>query len=148
MSWNYDATLIQSSELMKIRFLVQDTDESDPLVQDEEIEFTLSLVGSSNIYEAAHNLCHQIALKLGRELDNKGDVAWSSQEKYDHYKELGTKYKELATTQGGSIQLFAGGISESDKETYRSDDDIVQPFFRRNTHRFPGGNDYINEENC
>lgn len=145
MSWTYDTSLLPTSALMQVRFLVQDTDDNDRLVEDEEISFVLSQTGN-DIYRAAYNLCNAIALKLGRELDVKGEIGFSSREKYEHYKELAMELKELSTTQGGAIEIFAGGISESEKDNYRADTDLTQPFFTRELHHYPGTNKLTNED--
>lgn len=139
MSWTYDASLLSTSALMQVRFFVQDTDANDTLVQDEEINFILSQT-NNDVYKAAYNVCNAIALKLGRELDIKGEVSFSSKEKYEHYKTLAKELKDLSATQGsGMLNLFAGGISQSEKDAYRDDTDLVQPFFRRDLHRFSNG---------
>lgn len=39
MSWTYDPTILQDSPKDQIRLLIGDTLESDPLLQDEEIQF-------------------------------------------------------------------------------------------------------------
>lgn len=48
MSWSYDPTQLKDSPLMQVRLMLGDTDENDPLMQDEEIEFYIEESGSVN----------------------------------------------------------------------------------------------------
>lgn len=47
MSWSYDPTQLQDSPLMQVRLMLGDTDEDDPLMQDEEIQFYIDASGSA-----------------------------------------------------------------------------------------------------
>lgn len=42
MSWSYDPTVLATSEVMQVRFILGDTVAAAPLLQDEEIEFALA----------------------------------------------------------------------------------------------------------
>lgn len=42
MSWSYDPTKLKDSPIDQIRLLIGDTDEGDPLLQDEEIQFYIN----------------------------------------------------------------------------------------------------------
>lgn len=48
MSWTYDPTQLNESPLMQIRLILGDTDESDPLMQNEEIQFYIDSLGDVN----------------------------------------------------------------------------------------------------
>lgn len=111
-----------------VRFLIRDIDDSNPLITDEEITFALS--EESNIYLAAS----MIAVSLGAKFAGKADKAVGDLK--ITYKSSADAYKQLADTlrvRGNrtSALPFAGGISQSQKETVRLDSDRVAPSFRR-----------------
>jgi hypothetical protein len=62
MGWTYSGNP-QSSTKDAIRFMVGDTVEASPLLQDEEIYFALGEV-SNNIYRAASNVCYNLAAQF------------------------------------------------------------------------------------
>jgi hypothetical protein len=71
-TWTYDADFTTVKD--QIRFLIGDTDESDPLLEDSEIEFMSSM--SSSVHIAAAKACRAIAVKLGRQVDYSiGDLS-------------------------------------------------------------------------
>lgn len=76
MTWTYVDP--NTSDRDKIRFLIGDTDSSDPLLSDEEIAFTLSEAGGS-VYQAGHDSCYAIAAKFSRMAASKsvGDLSIS-----------------------------------------------------------------------
>jgi hypothetical protein len=59
MTWTYSGNP-QSSTKDTVRYLIGDTVEASPMLQDEEIYFALSEVGN-NIYRAASNSCYNLA---------------------------------------------------------------------------------------
>ena len=77
MSWTY--TDPNTSDRDKIRFLIGDTDSTDPLLSDEEIAFTLTEAGGS-VYQAGHDSCYAIAAKFSRmKVDENGFKTLSMQ---------------------------------------------------------------------
>lgn len=48
MSWTYDPTQLKDSPLMQVRLVLGDTDEDDPLMENEEIQFYLDEAGDVN----------------------------------------------------------------------------------------------------
>jgi len=62
MSWTYSANPT-SSPKDAVRFLIGDTDDTNPLVEDEEIYFNLGEVNDS-IYRAASNTCYNLAAQF------------------------------------------------------------------------------------
>lgn len=134
MTWTYTPDFTVSRD--KVRFLIQDTDTNDRLVTDEEIAFILT--ESSNIYRAASKLCRSIALSLGRKLTLIDPaMRLDRNEQYTHYMELAKEYGDQALSSGG-VALFAGGISEADKDVREDDTDRVPPAFATKTNRAPG----------
>lgn len=61
MSWTYSADPTSSAK-DAVRFLIGDTDETNQLVEDEEIYFNLLEV-DQNIYRAASNTCYNLAAR-------------------------------------------------------------------------------------
>lgn len=59
MTWTYTADPTSSTK-DAVRFLIGDTDETNPVVQDEEIYFNLGEV-NGEIYRAASNTCYNLA---------------------------------------------------------------------------------------
>ena len=81
MAWSYDSNLSANKD--KVRFLVQDTDTNDQLIQNEEINFALSETG--NLYRAAAMVARSIALQLGRQLTLfrvPKELAWDAHEQW------------------------------------------------------------------
>ena len=62
MGWTYSGNP-SSSTKDAVRFMIGDTVEATPLVQDEEIYFSLAEV-SQSIYRAASNVCYNLAAQF------------------------------------------------------------------------------------
>lgn len=95
MSWSYDDP--SSSSTDAVRFLIGDTDESDPLLSDEEIEYALSTAGGS-VYQAAHDACYAIASKMSRMATSKsvGDLSLSYANRAQAFRDQAERLLELA----------------------------------------------------
>lgn len=127
-TWSYDPTQLTTA-LNKVRFLIGDTVEGDPLIaSDAEISFCLSEQGN-NIYRAAAFACRRAAVQLIREFNLEGNPSTVyRQQQYKALMETAAQLDRDALTQG-SAGVFAGGISESDVTTRRADPDRVVPAF-------------------
>ena len=66
MTWTYGGNP-QNSDLDRLRFLCGDTQQADPLITDEELNFLLGRAGSPEA--AAPEAAQAIMLKLSREVD-------------------------------------------------------------------------------
>jgi len=125
-AWSYSSPLADTKD--QVRFLVQDTDSTAPLIQDEEIVW--QLMEFPNVRRAAAEVASQIALKFARTPDIKdGDTTVS-------YSQRATQYAALARTLKREATLlaavpYAGGISIADKQTGEADTDRVRPAFSR-----------------
>lgn len=128
MSWSYSGDP-SSSDLDAVRFLVQDTDTTDQLVQDEEITWALTQGGG--IYSAAALVAGTIAAQFARAADKEtvGKVSVSYTKRAEYYFKLEDDLKKKAATQDLPLP-YAGGISVSDMETVVSNEDRVKPNFR------------------
>jgi len=131
MAWSYSGNPSAENPKDQVRFFTQDTDQSDQLLQDEEINFLLTLEGGP--LKAAVKAAETIAGKFARKCDEKvGQVSVSFSQKSKQYFELAAKLKRHSDIKGACP--FAGGLDISQKDTQRDNDDRVQPDFRRTTH--------------
>jgi hypothetical protein len=141
MSWSYSGNP-SSSDLDAVRFLIGDTDTTDQLLQNEEINYLLAQTGN-DVYTSAIIACRTIASKFSRKADQKiGDYSISNSQKASQYLALAT---QLAQSQAKAlisrVAPYAGGISVADKQIDENNTDTVQPAFTRNDMTFPGSTD-------
>lgn len=96
MTWTYTGDP-SVSDRDKIRFLTGDTDSTDPLLSDEEIEWALGNAGDS-IYQASHDLCYALGSKFARLATSKsvGDLSLSYQNRSDAFMKQAERLLELA----------------------------------------------------
>jgi hypothetical protein len=126
MAWTYSGKP-SSSERDQVRFLIGDTKDCDQIIQDEEIEYLLDLEGS--VFRAAAMACETIAAQFSRLADEKvGDISVSLSQKADAYLKLA---KKLRNRSSGIVFPYAGGISQTDKDTQEQDEDRVPGIFKR-----------------
>lgn len=127
MSWSYSGDP-SSSETDAVRFLVQDTDKSEELLQNEEISYLLIETGS--VKGAAVKAARAIAAKFSRLADfSLGDYSVSYSQRAAQYTALA---KELDKDNVTLAIPFAGGITRADKAETKQDESLVRPAFRRN----------------
>lgn len=135
MAWSYDAsdlnTTTASGRLNSVRFLVGDTDTSDQLVQNEEVNFGLSQTGN-DIYKAAAWVCRGIVAKFSRLVDTQLDGALSAKysDKVKQYQTLAAQIENQGKkVSGKSLGVYAGGVSVADMGVSNEDPDRVIPVF-------------------
>lgn len=134
MTWSYNEAL--TSSIDKVRFLVGDTDESDPQFQDEEIAWALTV--SSDVYMAAIIVCRAAIARYSRQVSKSvGDLSISASEKAQHYRDLVSDLEQQAAMTALVPIPYAGGRTISDMETDETDADLVQPAFRRDQFTSP-----------
>lgn len=125
MSWTYNSGVTTTND--KVRLLIGDTDSTDPLLTDAELNFLTGQAGS--IYGVAALACQAIAAKYARQVDKRvGDLALSSSQKAKHYAAEAQKYAKLGAI---LVTPIAGGISIDAKDVVDSDSDRVRPSFSR-----------------
>lgn len=131
--WSYSGNPADS-DLDALRFLVGDTDEDTPLIQDEEIDYILTLFpttsGMAN-YKAAAVISRQIAAYYGKKMTKTvGSLSLQWGERYRNYLELAKMFEELDNNPSygnGSIAapvLFGGGptyLGTDDSPTHYQD---------------------------
>jgi hypothetical protein len=153
MAWSYDAsdlnTTTASGRLNTVRLLIGDTDTTDQLMQNEEINFALSQVGN-NVYMAAAWACRTVAAKFSRLVDTQLDGALSAK-----YSDKAKQYNLLAVqieaqgkkVSGKALGVSAGGISLADMGVADADTDRVKPAFNINQFdNVEAGSGYIPDE--
>lgn len=94
MSWSYSGNPT-ASDKDKIRFLIGDTDQTDQLLQDEEITYLLS--ETTNVLLAASRAARAIAAKFSRQADKAvGDLRVSLSQKAQAYMALAADLERRA----------------------------------------------------
>jgi hypothetical protein len=129
MSFSYDPSLTEDKD--QVRFLVQDTNASKQLFQDEEIAWVLRT--EANIYTAAAQLCDLLIAKAGSTRKKIiGDLSIT----YDvvFYRSLAGN---LRARGAGHQMPYAGGISITGKQQQQGDSDATPPSVFRNLEENP-----------
>lgn len=115
----------------KIRLMIGDTDSSDYLIDDDELDYITSV--ESNVVHAAIDCCRIIIAKMARYVDSKRGRTWERASQItEHYKGIMVTLTQRATVSTNS--LYAGGIRISDKDGYEADTDRVKPSFKKGMH--------------
>lgn len=85
-----------TSDRDAVRFLIQDTDSDDVLLQDAEVDWCITQAGAS-VYQAAHDAAYAIASKFSRMATSKsvGDMSLSYADRAKAYFELANELLEL-----------------------------------------------------
>lgn len=131
-----------------VRLLVGDTDATDYVLQDSDIAFFLS-ESDEDIYMAAVMAAESIAAKYARMVTNSQSDAHGVHALTRHYSDRHKHYLDLAKRlerrkSGNALRkmsgggVYAGGISQSDKDTRADNDDRPAPAFSRSLHDNPG----------
>lgn len=119
MTWSYDGDP-DGDRKDEVRFMVGDTTETAPLVQDEEIEYMLTLyvpVTGKPAWLAAAWVCDAIAAKFARQVQQSlGALSRSAQQQFEHYRDLAAHYRMLHNTNGAgtsgvkiAVPVLGGG---------------------------------------
>jgi hypothetical protein len=124
-----------------VRFFIGDTDTNDQKMQDEEINYLLTIFPCP--LQAAAMAAESIATQFADLSDKSvGDLKISYGGRASAYTGRAERLWELAKQYcgnfSGGYQIYAGGLSKSDKETIEDDSDRVLPDFERKMNDFPG----------
>jgi len=135
MTWTYDPA--STAQLDEIRWLIADTEPTDPLQQDEEIIRVLTR--EANTYRAAAFIARQIARQFARQatIDIATEVRINLSDRAKQYFDMAKDMEHQANVGaggGGGLGVFVGGISAAQKQAVESDADRVRPAFTRETH--------------
>lgn len=127
MSWSY---IPGETDRDWIRFVIGDTDSTDELLQDEEIDAAITNEG--NKYAAAAMCAEAIGGKFSRQSNKTvGPLSISASERSAQYFALAER---LRRSIGRRVAAWAGGISESEMRDAEKDTDRVEPSFERGMH--------------
>lgn len=117
MTWTYSGDP-STSEVDKYRFLIGDTQETEPILQDGEIAFVLAEYSNHNsrlfhLYDAAAQF---FARKIKRKV---GPIEEEPLERQMHFEKKAAYYKALTTMTGLSLPVststvFTKGIHDND----------------------------------
>lgn len=135
MSYTYSNPSTQPKDA--VRFLVGDTNASEPKLQDEEIAFLLT-EWDNNTYFAAAAGAEAIAASAASWFSFSGDgVSLSVDQVQTKYMQLATQLRIQASFRGRYAGPYAGGIDRADVERNEIDDSVVHPDFASGMHDNP-----------
>jgi hypothetical protein len=141
MAWTYSGNPADSAK-DEIRFLIQDTDQANPLVSDEEIAYaiaheTTTLAAAAFCLEA---LAAKFAARADTTLTSGSDTVRKS------YSKMAEGFASLAVTLRARVTLTSstgapwhGGGSLARKDALAAAPDRVQPTFVRGQFSQPRG---------
>jgi len=131
VSWSYSGNPA-SSPKDEVRFLIGDTNSSDPQLQDGEISYTIGLVyGSSPVpangnYVPAIYCADALIAKYARAVSKSvGDLHVTYSDRLKQYQELAARLRMRATL--AQVQFNAGGESIGEKIAAYANWDLIQP---------------------
>jgi hypothetical protein len=129
MTWSYSGNPSTSAK-DEVRFLVGDTDTTEQLVQDEEINYALAEQPNTRL--AAANVADSIGAKFSRKTDVRlGDYTVSYNKLASGFFTLANQLRNSSKNNAGIIAIpYAGGISQTEIDTSEQDTDLVQPKFK------------------
>lgn len=98
MAWTYSGDP-KSSEKDKYRFLIGDTNASDPILQDEEIEFVISEYSNHNmrLYQLYDRAADYFARKIKRAV---GPIKEDPSERLQYFKQKAEYYRMRVSASG------------------------------------------------
>jgi hypothetical protein len=112
----------------QIRLLLGDTDMSDPLLGDAEIQYFIGVW--TDPYSAAAAAAEQIAAQFAREVAYQGDgVSVGTDTLQDKFMALAAQLRTVGKRLGRLAVPYAGGTSVSDIEQVNAQSDEVAGLF-------------------
>jgi hypothetical protein len=125
-----------SGDRDKVRFLIQDTDSTDPHLQDAEITYLLSVW--TNVYAAAAYAAEAIAAKYAHKTNYSrsiGDLSIS-----ESYATSAAEFRELAKTlKAQELEIFPPSVKINASAIMATADKLVQTY---KTDFYTGMHDY------
>ena len=138
MTWTYTSSSGVSTDRDKIRLLIGDVSSSAAKTfNDEELTFFGDEGG--NVYGGAAIACEAFAAYYADQVSKSvGSLRIDLSNRHDHFIKQANEFQTRAASGSvGTPQLYAGGLSISDKDTVEADTDRVQPDFYRGQDDFP-----------
>jgi hypothetical protein len=125
--------MTSAASIAKVRILVQVTDVT---LDDTTIQFCLDEQGG-DLYYAAAMAADLMAAQSATSVDRRvEDIQVSGSQTSTNYTALAKRLRSMADMR--SVMPYAGGLSDSDKESREEDDDRVKPSFTRSLHSYSG----------
>lgn len=135
MTWTYNGDP-STNDVDAVRFLVGDTETTDQLASDEEIQWFLA--EWPDVYEAAASLCDAIAAKFARQVSVSADgMSFSGDQLSRNFARRATALRDMSGKQRKAGIPYVGGISWIERERADADTDLIQPAFRSHLHDHP-----------
>ena len=126
-AWSYSHNPA-SSDRDAVRFYVGDINKDDKLLDDNEIDFVLAQEGTA--LQAAITCLQNLIVLYSRYVDSSGDKRTRAYSQ--RVESFRTSLDSLLERQAmGALNVFAGGISKSQKEAQCADTDRVPPVFTK-----------------
>jgi hypothetical protein len=116
----------RNSPTDQVRFIVGDTDNTDLVLSNEEIEYLLDTYNSPR--RAAVYACEAIMAFYARQVDSEIDqIRIIASDRFDHYSKLSLRLRREA----GLLMAvpYAGGILKLEREQDRKNKSLIQPIF-------------------
>jgi hypothetical protein len=135
VAWSYGGDP-SASDKDAVRFEIQDTNSSSPLLQDAEIDWcilaengvaagTPTTLSGATLYGPAAKCMEALAAQFLAQADTQiGQMKITSTKRAAQYL---ARAKELRLKAQGYYSPYAGGQSIAEKEYFQSDSDAVQP---------------------
>jgi len=137
MTWSYDTCLYASKDV--VRLYIGDTNSSSQLFSNEEIEALLT-VNSNDVFETAAQLADSLSGKYARSQSLAIDgfkIDYSDRASF--YSNLATRLRRSGKTASGQFGApFVSGVSESEMDAVRDNDDRVPNRLRIGQFDHPG----------
>jgi hypothetical protein len=135
MAWSYGGDPASNNK-DAVRWAIQDTVSTSPLLEDSEINFALTQ--KETVLAASAECCLVLSRRFAAQSDTAlGSLKVTYSKQAEVYAE---RAKELLSYAQGAHALFAGGTSVSDKLARAQNTDRVQPRFTRDQFSRPFGN--------
>ena len=105
MSWTYSGNPADS-KLDEYRFLIGDTNEDEPILQDEEIQYIIDTYGS-NENQVKYQLFNRVATLFARDIKRTlGPQSEDPTERLNFYKQQAKAYKAKIAAAGLSLPKY------------------------------------------
>ena len=128
MTWTYNPSQLGSTPLYQVRFLIGDTIEGQPQLQDEEINWTLTQQNS--IWGAASMCAQSVASEYSRRADTvQMDLRTTYSQISKQYASMAAQYANKSAARGGGLPVVTS-VSITDKNAEVSNPDRVPPQFQ------------------
>lgn len=132
MAWSYTGDMTVTRN--QVRFLIGDTNDQDPQLQDGEIDFILT--ERADLHDAASMAARTLAALYARKVDRAiGRAREALNQRFEHYRQLAEDLAKdgAGATVGDFPLVFAGGIDPSNVDYWNEAGDRIAPAFSRST---------------